>query len=103
MQIQIHTQDHSLPAAFRTFAEEKIASTLQHHAERLTRVEVHFKDLNGHKGGVDKRCVLEARPRGMDPIVVEHDAAEARDALIHASGKLERALRTRFERLADGR
>jgi ribosome-associated translation inhibitor RaiA len=103
MQIQIHSQDPSLPAAFRTFAEEKISTTLQHLAERLTRVEVHFKDLNGQKGGIDKRCVMEARPRGMDPVVVEHDAAEAREALVHASGKLERALRTRFERLAEGR
>jgi ribosome-associated translation inhibitor RaiA len=103
MQIQIHTQDHSLPAAFRTFAEEKITHALQHLAERLTRVEVHFKDLNGHKGGIDKRCVMEARPRGLDPIVVEHDAAEASEALVQASGKLERALRTRFERLAEGR
>jgi hypothetical protein len=46
---------------------------------------------------------MEARPRGLDPIVVEHDAAEASEALVQASGKLERALRTRFERLAEGR
>lgn len=103
MQIQIHVQDTTLPPTFRDFAEERISAGLDTLADRLTRVEAHFKDLNGQKGGVDKRCVLEARPRGMDPIAVEHDATEVREALLQAIGKLERALRHRFDRRAAGR
>ena len=98
MRIQIHAQDPELPPEFREFAEERVADTLEHLADQLTLVEVHMKDLNGQKHGIDKRCVIEARPRGMDPIAVEHDAAQAKDALIKASEKLKSALTHRFGR-----
>ena len=97
--IQIHAVDPELPAAFRSFAEERISETLQHLADRLTLVEVYMKDVNASKGGVDKRCVIEARPRGMDPLAAEHEAAGAREALLGASEKLQRALTSRFGRL----
>ena len=98
MQIQIYANGLEVGDAFREFVEQRIGATLAHHAERLTRVEVHFKDLNAGKGGIDKRCLLEARPRGMDPIAVEHDAKELRDSVIQASEKLQRALTNRFGR-----
>ena len=100
MRIQIHAQDPELPPEFREFAEERVAETLDYLAEQLTSVEVHMKDVNGQKHGVDKRCVIEARPRGMDPVAVEHQAAHAKDALIKASDKLKSALTHRFGRRA---
>jgi ribosome-associated translation inhibitor RaiA len=101
MRIQVYVQDQELPAVFQDFAEKKVAEALGHLAERLTSVEVHVKDLNAHKNGIDKRCVIEARPRGLDPVAVECDAEHARDAVTLASAKLERALRHRFEKLAE--
>jgi len=98
MQIQVNTVDGELPAAFREFAEARVSETLRHLSRRLTRVEVHMKDVNGQKQGIDKRCVIEARPRGMNPVVVEHQAAEAREALLQAAQKLQRALKTQFDR-----
>lgn len=98
MQIQVHALDGELPAAFRDFAEARVSETLRYLARRLTRVEVHMTDINGRKQGIDKRCVIEARPRGMKPVVVEHEAAEARDALLQAAQKLQRALKTQFDR-----
>ena len=99
MRIQIHAQDPELPPEFRTFAEARVAETLAYMADRLTLVEVHIKDVNGQKHGVDKRCVIEARPRGMDPVAVEHQAAQAKDALVKAADKLKSVLTSRFGRL----
>ncbi len=98
MQIQIYSQDVDLPDPLRLFIEKKLAEKLAHVAERLTRVEVHLKDLNAHKNGRDKRCTLEARPRGMEPVAVEVDADSAQEAVHQAVEKLERALNHRIEK-----
>ncbi len=63
--------------------------------DRLTRLEVHVSDENGHKhGSDDKTCMIEARPRGGKPIgVTEHGSkvdAAARKAATTMVQRLER-------------
>lgn len=100
MQIQIYAQGVDVPDALRTYVENNLTEVLKHHSERLTRVEVHLKDLNSHqKNGIDKHCLIEARPGGMDPVVAEHDAPEFKDAVHQAVLKLERVLQHRFDKL----
>lgn len=99
MQIQIFAPGIDVPDPLHAYVENSLNETLKHHADRLTRVEVHLKDQNSNqKNGIDKRCLIEARPRGMDPIAVEHDASEFRDAVHQAVLKLERALQHRFDK-----
>lgn len=98
MQIQINAP-HIEPADFAETAEETLRARLAPFEAKLTRVEVHVRDVNGHKGGQDKRCVIEARPRGLDPLTAEHVGEHAPDALKHAVHKLERVLQTRFGKL----
>lgn len=101
MQVQVHGQGLEVGDRLRTFVEGRVQEELHHLSDKLTRVEVHLRDLNANKGGVDKRCTAEARPRGLDPIVVDHDATEITDAVHGALGKLQRALQHRFDRLRD--
>jgi ribosome-associated translation inhibitor RaiA len=71
----------------------------KHFLDRLTRIEVHVGDGNGGKHGkADKRCVLEARPRGMDPIAVTEDGDDLYLVVTEASRKLARAVGKRFEK-----
>lgn len=71
-------------------------------AARVTRVEVHLNDLNGHKlGERDKRCLMEARIGGMKPIAVSHEAPTLMEAIHAAADKLERALDHTLGKLAD--
>ena len=99
MQIQIFAQGLDVPDPLRGYVERNLREVLRHFEERLTRVEVHLKDLNSKsKNGVDKHCLLEARPRGLDPVVSEHDASEFRDAVHQAALKLERALQHRIDK-----
>ena len=98
MQIQINAP-HIAPDDFAEAAERSVRDALATHAERLTRVEVHVRDLNAQKGGVDKRCLIEARPRGLDPVTAEHESEKAHDALRGALDKLGRVLEHRFGRL----
>ena len=86
--------------ALEQHTREQLQSAIGRFEDRLTRVEVHFGDENsGHKhGGNDKRCTLEARPRGRDPIAVEAHADDFYPAVHDAAGKLKRALASRLER-----
>jgi ribosome-associated translation inhibitor RaiA len=60
---------------------------------RLTRVEVRLDDLNSSKlGERDKRCIMEARVGGLQPIAVSHEASTLTEAIHVAADKLERAL-----------
>jgi len=105
MQILFHAHDEPLPDTFPALVESTVRNALRPYEERLTRIEVHLRDLNGNKGGVDKRCVIEARPRGLDPVVADHESDKVNLAFHGALEKLQRVLDKRFGRLAarDGR
>lgn len=61
--------------------------------DQITRLEVHLSDENGGKdGGDDKRCLLEARLKGLKPIVVTHHAETIDIAVSGAADKLKKTL-----------
>jgi hypothetical protein len=105
VQVQVNT-GHFIDGnvALATEVEATVTAVLAHFAERLTRVEVHISDENSDKksGARDKRCVVESRPRGLQPIVVSHQAAEVSQAVDGAAEKMKHALESAFGRL-DGR
>lgn len=101
MQIQVNTDRHVEGSTGLTrHVESTLKSALDRFSTRITRVEVHFSDENSQRGGTDdKRCLMEARLAGLQPIAVSHQAATVEQALDGASGKLERALESRLGRL----
>ena len=103
MQIQVHA-DSSVQAGSNVAqtAEAAIEGAVRRWARRITRVEVHLSDVNRHKGGADdKRCVMEARLGGLDPIAVTHTARTLADAIDGAAGKLQKTLEKTLGRLSE--
>ena len=90
MNIQINTghniqSNETLIAKFRSIIE----SSLSRISDHITSVEVHLKDEDGiKKGKNDKRCMIEARLEGRQPIVVTDHAATLNQALDGAIDKL---------------
>ena len=73
--------------------EAQVRTKLKRFEQRLTHVEVHVEDVNGHKGGdADKRVSLEARPTGHAPIAVHAEAPRVENAVNLAAEKAVRAL-----------
>jgi hypothetical protein len=80
--------------------EARIRERLSRFADRLTRIEVHLRDVDGDRnGGQGIEAKLEARPAGGQPVVVNEQAAsvdsavtgvvrKAADFLDRAFGKL---------------
>mgnify|MGYP001576361790 CR=1 FL=1 len=82
--------------------EAVVESILGHLAEHITRVEVHLSDENSKKGGGrDKRCLMEARLRGLQPISVSNEAGTIEQALSGAVDKLKNSLHHTLGRLSD--
>lgn len=86
------TAKGGLSAEFQADVEALLKKGLARYAERITRLEIHFEDTNGPKGGVDLQCRLEARLAGMQPVVVSDAAVDTLTALRGAIGKMDRLL-----------
>jgi ribosome-associated translation inhibitor RaiA len=98
MQIQVHSDNHIEGSArLAEWVSESVTSKLERFEEDLTRVVVHLSDENGIKGGADdKRCQIEARPKGLPPISVTHKAELLEFAVEGAIEKLSHALNHQF-------
>ena len=82
--------------------EAEVAATLSRFSEQITRVEIHLSDENaGKTGGADKRCVMEARPTGRQPIAVDHAGATMKDAYHGAAKKLRSSLESTLGRASE--
>lgn len=59
----------------------------------ITRIELHLQDQNAAKSGPDdKRCLVEARLEGRQPVVAEATAATIQSAVTGAVDKLRNVL-----------
>lgn len=93
MQIQVNHDNHvRLVAETAARLAKTVEDFLAKFADRITRVEVHLGDLNGGKGGPDKRCMLEARMSNLQPIAVTHHAETLQLAIDGALERLDHAL-----------
>jgi ribosome-associated translation inhibitor RaiA len=101
MFIQFHT-DNNISATDTVTAalSESISHVLNRFSHQISSVQVHLADENAKKGGTkDKRCVLEARLDGMEPIAVTGRADTIEQAMRSALDKLKVSLDTRRDRL----
>lgn len=79
-----------------------LSENLSRFTQQITRVEVHISDEDGNKNGFNnKRCMLEARLAGMNPIAVTNDASTYEQATFGAIDKLKTSLEKITGRLKD--
>jgi len=103
MQVQVHTDSsiHGSDGLNQT-VEAAVQGAVRRWTQRITRVEVHLSDVNRNKGGSDdKRCLMEARLGGLQPIAVTHLAGTVPDAIEGAAEKLKKSLENLLGRLSE--
>jgi ribosome-associated translation inhibitor RaiA len=103
MQVLVNT-DASVEG--REALEQEVAAVvgdaLEHYEQEITRVEVHLSDENAGKGGSDdKRCLMEARLAGHQPLAVSHKAPSMQLAVDGAAAKLNNLVGNTLGRLRD--
>lgn len=104
MLIQVNTDsniegDNALTQEVETVVRE----TLDRFSEHITRVEVHLSDENSadKAGANDKRCLLEARLAGRQPVAVSDQAPTVAQAVAGAADKMKRMMVSTLGRLED--
>jgi len=102
MQVIVNS-DHSITgdAVLIERVETILSDSIERFADRITKVEAFLSDTNSSKHGArDKRCVLEARVAGSQPVVASNEAPTVLEAIEGAARKLERALEHSFGKQA---
>jgi hypothetical protein len=83
-----------------TFNLFLIEEELKRFSSQITRIEVHLSDEDGDKDGLKaKRCLLEARLAGMNPIAVSSQSDTEEQAVTESLNKLKSSLETILGRL----
>ena len=103
MTIQINTDKNVKGSEeFINSSKLHIKAQLERYSELISRVEVHFSDEDGSKDGLNtKRCLIEARLEGRQPIAVKNQADNHDMALSGALDKLNASLNTIVGRMRD--
>lgn len=103
MQVQVNTDDHIHGGdSLARWITEECKSRLSRFQDHVTRLEVFLTDLDAGKSGAnDKRCRIEARVTGRQPVTVTDEADKMANAFIGAADKLARALDTDLGRVKD--
>jgi len=103
MHIQINT-DHNIEGheALAAQVSGVVENALSRIRDHITRVEVHLSDEDSDKGGQnEKRCVMEARLEGRQPVAVTNQAETLNQAVDGAADKLARLIESTLGRLHD--
>lgn len=102
MKIQVNTSnDIENKDALESWASDYLNEHLARFEQDLTSIEVQMTDENhaAKGGGVDKRCMMEARVNGRAPVAVTHYAPDQNLAFRGAADKLASALDHAFGKL----
>ena len=101
MTIQINS-DHNVEVneSLTEYIKAEVAKSLHRFEEHVTRLEIHFRDENGAKGGADdKRCLIEARMEGHNPFAATCHEDTIQKAFHGAMDKVKHALSKEMDKM----
>ncbi|HEY3445105.1 MAG TPA: HPF/RaiA family ribosome-associated protein [Myxococcales bacterium] len=90
MRVEIRSKGIELTAGLREFVERRARFSLGRQSDQVARVQVWLEDVNGPKGGDDKRCRVKLSGPGLSGRLIESSSSDLGAAVFDA---LERASR----------
>jgi ribosome-associated translation inhibitor RaiA len=103
MYLEILGVNLALGDELRGHIERRLRSALGRFAARIDRLTVRLRDVNGPRGGVDKRCRIAATliPRGL--VIVEGQGDDPFALISRAAKRARRSVRRALGRRRRGR
>lgn len=101
MRTAIEVRNSDPTDELREHVEHRLAFALSQFPEHIRGVVVVLSDINGPKGGMDKRCSLRVRLNGRSDIVIEETEADFYVAVDRAADRAKRTVARRLRRLRD--
>lgn len=94
---------HPQATELRELTERRVRFVLRRLGWLVPRAEVQMSDVNGPRGGIDKRCQVELRTDGAGSVVVASVASDWRTAMDNALARAARLLLRLWRRGNDSR
>jgi hypothetical protein len=94
----LRTSGVSLSKESRALIRRRLRRRLGKYARSIERVSVRVTDVNGPRGGVDRRCRVKVVLSGLPSVVVEGQSASLETAVQGALSGAERAVRRTLQR-----
>lgn len=98
MHIDIQAREFPLTDALHQHARRRIHYALARNDDRILRVVMRLSDVNGPRGGADKRCHVRVLMSGMPELVTEDTEADMYTAINRATTRAGRSLARRVKR-----
>lgn len=103
MNIHIQAQGFDLTEGIREHTRKRLQFTLGWARHEVRSVSVYLSDVNGPRGGHDKRCRIQIPIVGARDVVIEDVEDDLYVAINRAAERTERTMTRRLERLRQHR
>ena len=97
MQVIFESRDAD-GAQMRELSVERVRFALRRLTAMVPRAKVQFSDVNGPRGGIDKRCQVELSTDAAGTVVIASLARDWRTALDRSLGRATRVLTRSLQR-----
>ncbi len=98
MQIDIQARNISMTQAMRRHAERRLRFALTCGSEHIQKIIMRLSDINGPRGGTDKRCHIQVVLAGLPDVVIEDTEADMYVAINRAVARAGRTLVRKIQR-----
>ncbi|MGK0270334.1 MAG: putative sigma-54 modulation protein [Cocleimonas sp.] len=96
--IDIQVQHFSLTEAMETHIKQKLEPMHNNFGDRILSTHVHLSDVNGPKGGENKKCLIHVELQKLPTVVVEDTQENLYTSIDNCCHSAERAVRKSLER-----
>lgn len=103
MRIDIQASGLDLTELLRQHTERRLQFALSWADDDVRAIAVRLSDINGPRGGNDKRCRIKITLSGTNEVVIEDAESDLYVAIDRAADRTERAVARRLERLREHR
>ena len=103
MRIVIQANGFMLTEALKGYTEQRLAAALGWAGHRMRKLAVSLSDINGPRGGIDKRCKIQVQLGAGHEVVIEDTETDLYLAIDRAASRADRAVARRVERMRDFR
>ena len=98
MRIDLHCDGVETAPGLRDYVAQRMRSSIGRFRDHIQWARVKVADVNGPKGGVDKRCVVQLRLRNLPDVVFAINQLDVRAAVDEAADRVARVLAQRVRR-----
>ncbi len=98
MRLDIHTHRFTLTDALRCHVQRRLNLALNSGDDQILRIVIRLSDINGPRGGADKRCQIQVVLANVPDVIIRETQADLYAAIDRATDRAGRAVHRRLAR-----